>query len=554
MKRIIRLFIASVCVLGLSSCIADLTERVDSLENEVNGLPHETKALNIELSLTEINAYDGTASFTVTDATDPYVVVYGDADMTFTVSDVIDGKGSVHFTRGAAATTKIFATVIDNAEKGNNSNTKVLRVNFETGSYNASIADAGIGAAGGPVSFSFSTNCPYTLRFPEWISATGTKAVKEYSETVYVSANPSYRRSGTVEIINSATDEVIDCFTIEQKGGVNDLYILNEGAWGSNNASLSRLEMVSGELTESWYSDVNRSPLGDVGNDIIITEDYIIIAVNSSNIIQVCDLEGKAVAQIEDIPNNRKLATDPAGDYLYVTSYAEDGYVAKVDLTSFEVSSKTNVGYEPEGLAYYNGKLYVANSGGYAYTGTHGYEQSISVINAASMVELKRIDTGMLNLYGAFVQSDTEPRYILVNAAGDYYMNPGGSFIFDCETEEVISRFETPATYACVRNGSFYSVGSEFSYTTYEYEYYFKTISVSNGNTTVKDGIISEYVEEGIKALGAPYGVYMSRDGELFVSDAGNYVNKGSLVRFSADGSSSTKYVVGVCPGHFAER
>lgn len=84
---------------------------------------------------------------------------------------------------------------------------------------------------------------------------------------------------------------------------------------------------------------------------------------NWSNIVQFITPEGKAVAATEDVPNNRKLATD--GRYVYVTSYAHEcgamtftkGYVAKIDTETFKVVAATEVGYEPEGIACYDGHL-----------------------------------------------------------------------------------------------------------------------------------------------------------------------------------------------------
>jgi len=336
------------------------------------------------------------------------------------------------------------------------------------------------------------------------------------------------------------------------------VYVLNEGGWGMNNASISRIDLKSGTVTNSWFSSVNGTDLGDVGNDIIVTDKYIIAAINGSNIIQFCDLQGKSVAQTEDVPSCRKLAVDGAQEYLYVTSYANDGYVAKIDLSTFKVVGTTNVGYEPEGVACYGSKVYVANSGGYAYTGTHDYEETISVIDAATMKEEKRVKTGLLNLYGAFVQNQKFPRYILVNAAGDYYMNPAGSLIFDCESESVVSTFSFPSTYAAQYDGVFYSIGSSFSYETYSYEYTFRKIDMTLGYPYVSEGLApvgnsaNDGIATAVKNMVAPYGLFITSEGEVFVSDADNYSNRGSVYRFSKDGKQISKETVGVCPGHFA--
>ena len=165
------------------------------------------------------------------------------------------------------------------------------------------------------------------------------------------------------------------------------LLILCEGLWGMDNSCISYLDQ--GTLVNKWYQKQNpKHRLGDTGNDIIQVNDTLIaISVNWSNIIQYIYPDGRAIAATEDIPNNRKLATD--GDYLYCTSYANHGYVAKVDVRTKEIVDTCHVGYEPEGIAYYKGRLFVANTGGYSFQEGHDYETTVSVIDAQTMKKRK---------------------------------------------------------------------------------------------------------------------------------------------------------------------
>ena len=188
----------------------------------------------------------------------------------------------------------------------------------------------------------------------------------------------------------------------EPKADSDRLIVLCEGLWGMDNSSLSLID--NGVLTNRWFQQQNPGRhLGDTGNDILQVNDTLIaISVNWSNIVQYIRPDGTAIAATENIPNNRRLATDHNG-FLYVTSYADNGYVAKVDLRTKQVVDTCHVGREPEGIAYYDGRLYVANTGGYAtQTKDHDYEQTVSVVDAQTMRELRRIDTGHKNLYGPF--------------------------------------------------------------------------------------------------------------------------------------------------------
>lgn len=188
------------------------------------------------------------------------------------------------------------------------------------------------------------------------------------------------------------------------------IILLNEGNWQADNGRISYFEdgkVVSNE----WFRKNNGYKLGDTPNDIIqINDNLIAIAINWSNIVQFIKPNGEAVAATEDVPNNRKLASD--GRYVYISSYGhecgtvngmkyfEKGYVAKIDINTFEVVAATEVGYEPEGIAYYKGYLFVANTGGYAFQEPHEYETTVSILDAETMKLVRNVDTRQINLYG----------------------------------------------------------------------------------------------------------------------------------------------------------
>lgn len=322
--------------------------------------------------------------------------------------------------------------------------------------------------------------------------------------------------------------------------------VLCEGLWGMDNASISYIDSTS--VTNYWFRQQNPGmKLGDTANDIIQVNDTLIaISVNWSNIIQYIHPDGTAVAATEDIPNNRRLATD--GQYLYCTSYANQGYVAKIDLRTKQIVDSCTTGYEPEGVAYYDGRLYVANTGGYASSGGHAYESTVSVIDAATMTELRRIDTGCINLYGTMSQSG---QYLCINSAGDYYNIAPKTVIMNMKTEE-IKVFDFPATYNCEFGGIFYTIGSAYSYVTGEYEYSIHTINPASLTATEGLGEYSK-AEETIKQMTSPYGIYISPySGRLYVSDARSNVLNGYIYEFSSDGSLLRKILLeGLNPAHF---
>ena len=317
-----------------------------------------------------------------------------------------------------------------------------------------------------------------------------------------------------------------------------NLIICNEGNWQSDNGQLSYYDGTAGVLTNKWFRQVNGSKLGDTPNDIIQVNDTLIaIAVNWSNIIQYIHPDGTACGATENVPNNRRMCTD--GNYLYITSYAhqcgnqtfEKGYVAKIDVKTKQVVATCEVGWEPEGVRLYEGKLYVANTGGYAFSENHAYETTVQVVDAETMKSIKTIDTGCITLYGEMSQAG---QYLCINSCGDYYNVKPKTVIVDCKTDEV-KTFDFPATYNSTDGDVFYTVGSEFSYNTGEYVYSIKTINPKTQE--VKDGIFNEAITQKIKEITSPYELYISPyTKNVYFTDANSYGSAGYLYGYTKEG------------------
>ena len=317
-----------------------------------------------------------------------------------------------------------------------------------------------------------------------------------------------------------------------------NLIICNEGNYQSDNGQLSFYDGSKGTLTNKWFQTINHSKLGDTPNDIIqINDTLVAIAVNWSNIIQFIRPDGTACGATEDVPNNRRLCTD--GKFLYVTSYAHlcgskkftKGYVAKIDVATKKVVAACEVGWEPDGVRLYQGKLYVANTGGYSFQEGHDYESTVSVVDAATMTLEKNIETGCINLYGEMSQAG---KYLCVNAAGDYYDHAPATVVLDCESGKVTT-FDFPCTYNTTDGDRFYTIGSSFSYNTGSYTWYFNTIDPQT--MTVTQGVFNSTITNKIKSLATPYELYVSPyTKNVYFTDAGSYTGAGDLYGYTAGG------------------
>lgn len=153
------------------------------------------------------------------------------------------------------------------------------------------------------------------------------------------------------------------------------LLILNEGSW-PNESTLDVLDLHNKKFYADIFAQANpdiTQGLGNGGNDFLIANNRIWIAMSASNQITALNpATFKKEVQI-DIECPRCLVAND--NYLFVSSYGSAiyggnpsvGRVYRVNLKDFTFDS-VDVGYQPEGMVIVDGKLYVANSGGYNAT------------------------------------------------------------------------------------------------------------------------------------------------------------------------------------------
>ena len=207
----------------------------------------------------------------------------------------------------------------------------------------------------------------------------------------------------TKENTSEVTFAGIEVEVGEQNGSFSKLYILNEGAFPGA-STLDLLDFKNKKYCTDIFAQANpevAQGLGNTGNDMAIADGKLWVLLNASNQVAVLHLPDAKLEKVIDVEAPRFIVNE--GKYAYITSYAgavygsEDmvpGKVYRIDRSSYAVST-VEVGYQPEGLAVMNGKLYVANSGGYNWV----HDNRISVIDLASFKFEKHIEAPMTNLF-----------------------------------------------------------------------------------------------------------------------------------------------------------
>ena len=338
------------------------------------------------------------------------------------------------------------------------------------------------------------------------------------------------------------------------------LFVLNEGGFGKNNASLDFLRFSDGRYVRSAFKQMNTESvpqgLGDVGNDIKIYYNTAWIAVNNSNLVEVIEAYSEKHRATLAIPSPRQIAFTE--QYGYVSSYAgayfggpaRRGAVYKVDMRSLQVVGKVDVGYQPEGMTVYGGKLFVANSGG---LNGGAYESHLSVIDLASFTVVDSLavatEAPVLNLQQVY--SDGRG-HLWLTAFGDFATQHSGVYKLDLatgKTEQAAGVFASSAVSYNPDAHELLVIGSQDEWVwSGPRKQTFTSIRTDTGKVTQKD-----FSELDFAQIQTPYAILPNpANGDIYIGDAGDFLAPGYLWCFSAGGKFRWKALAGIAPGHLA--
>lgn len=343
---------------------------------------------------------------------------------------------------------------------------------------------------------------------------------------------------------------------LDSLSSFSGLYLLNEGNMGSNKCTLDFVDFEQGQYARNLYAERNPNvvkELGDVGNDIEIYGSKMYAVINCSHKVEVLDARTcKRLGQV-DIPNCRYVAFD--GGYAYVSSYvgpvgidpnAQLGAVFQVDTATLEVTAEVTVGYQPDELVVQDGLIYVANSGGYRKP---NYDYTVSVVDIATMTQIRKIPVG-INLHR--IRADRYGK-LWVSSRGDYKSVPSRLFVLEKDQRtgrmEVSDTLDIPCSEMEICGDSLYLYSVAWSDISQENRVTYGIVDVRIGRL-VSDNFITDGTETDIEV---PYGLKVNpQNGDIYVTDAKNYVSSGNLLCYGRDGKLKWKVRTGDIPAHMA--
>ena len=335
---------------------------------------------------------------------------------------------------------------------------------------------------------------------------------------------------------------------------VTGLYLVNEGNMGSNKCSLDYLDLTTGIYSRNFYAERNPNvikELGDVGNDIGIYGSKLYVVVNCSHKVEVLDAHTGVREGSIDIPNCRYVSFH--GGYAYVSSYvgpvlvdpsAPKGMVCRIDTVSLSVTERVTVGYQPEEMEIVGDMMYVANSGGYR---APDYDNTVSVIDLKRFAQVDLIPVA-INLHR--IRKDGYG-HLWVNSRGNHKDIPSRLYMLSAGQRgmKVSRKIDVNCSNFAIYGDQLYYYATDKDAEGARGDVSYGVIDVRSGEV-VAENFISDGTEKEIKM---PYGIAVNpANGDIYVTDARNYVSSGRLYCFSPDGRKRWSVRTGDIPAEIA--
>ncbi|MDM1072322.1 hypothetical protein HX001_07420 [Empedobacter brevis] len=177
------------------------------------------------------------------------------------------------------------------------------------------------------------------------------------------------------------------------------VFILNEGNFNSANADITYFDPTKDisqtNPIQNIYKTANAgAQLGSVAQSFYEKGNKLYVVVNASNKVEVVDnTTFKKIATIsagENMNNPRYIVSD--NDFLYISNWGNpnvttDDFIAKYKISDLSFVEKYKVDEGPEKMVLENGKLYIAQKGGY------GVGKTVTVLDTKTK-DKKTINVG----------------------------------------------------------------------------------------------------------------------------------------------------------------
>jgi YVTN family beta-propeller protein len=331
-------------------------------------------------------------------------------------------------------------------------------------------------------------------------------------------------------------DKPVTQDTLVRSTGV---YVLNEGLFTGNNASLSRFTFSDSVVAGDIFLQQNERGLGDTGSDLAIYGSKLYVVVNVSSQVEVVD--ARTCMSLKQIPlfdgttarQPRKIAF--YGSNAFVCNF--DGTVAVIDTLSLTVTKYIPVGPNPDGITIADGKIWVSNSGGLNFP---EYNNTLSVIDPVTLSEEKQVTVGI------------NPYVLKADKYGDLYVIARGNY------GDIKSRLQIVDAASGTMKHTFdgfeainFAIAGDTAFV-YNFDWSTMSSSIMMLNVKTESMISADFITDGT-VVQTVYGIAVDEGaGLVYIADALSFTGTGKVFAFTLGGKLKYSFEAGLNPAYFA--
>lgn len=315
------------------------------------------------------------------------------------------------------------------------------------------------------------------------------------------------------------------------------LFILNEGTFTYANSSLSFYDFDKNEAENNLFFRKNNAPIGDVGQSLaLIGNDLYIVVNNSKYIYKVNARTIEYEAKIEGFTSPRYMI--PVGNNKAYVSDLESRGLWVVNLSTLE-KSFFETGNTTEAMVKVGDEVFVTNWSNY-YTNGETSNKTVQVIDCVNDTVVAEIEVAQ------------EPNAIVVDKYNHVWVSCSGGYMPPCDpaiicidaaTHQIIKRFD-------LAEGSYPSglaidgAGENVFFMNGGYG----TLNIYKMSVDATEIPENPFITPGTRVF---YNIKVNpENGDIYVTDAKNYVQNGDLLRYSADGTLLSTFELGIIPSY----
>lgn len=309
--------------------------------------------------------------------------------------------------------------------------------------------------------------------------------------------------------------------TIVSTENFKGYFIVNEGGFNKSNGSLGLYKPGTKTYIDAFKLANNR-PLGDIVQSMTLIDAKYYIAVNNSNKIEVVNQgDFKSVATIN--VNSPRYILRVSNNKAYVSNLYNNA-VQILDLNGKLVSGSVNINHWSESMALMNGKAYI-----------NANNDKVMIVDVASdaLVDSIALSAGLTKV----VNAGADKLGVLCAGALDW---TNGSVITDAKFY-ILSKDSNKVSLTVPLTGAGY--GGSLIYAN-------SAFYIALGNNIVKkitlDGVVSDFIT--LPTTVAVYGLSVGANGDVFVTDAGDFNSAGKVYVYNSSGVKQSEFDAGIAP------